>query len=208
MATAFLLTGPPGVGKTTILRQLLRTLNVPADGFFTAEIREGARRTGFAIEDLAGRRGVLAREGRRREVAGPRVGRYRVELADLEAVGVAALERALHGAGLIVIDEIGKMEACSPRFCAAVERALQAPDAVIVGTILQAAHPWIDRVKAHPAVTLVPLTAASRVATLAHLVDRVQAAFVAAGHAPDGDVAAGHSAGGEPARGAGSGSRP
>lgn len=191
MATACLLTGPPGVGKTTLLRQLLRTLDIPADGFFTAEIREGVRRTGFAIEDLAGRRGVLARaSGPPRPgpcvTGGPRVGRYRVDVADLEAVGVAALERALEGAALIVIDEIGKMEACSARFRATVERALAAPGAVIAGTILRAPHPWIDRVKAHPAVTLVPLSAATRAATLARLVDRVRAALAARGTGPGG----------------------
>ena len=184
MATALLLTGAPGVGKTTLLRQLLRTLAVPSDGFFTTEIREGDRRAGFAVEDLAGRRGVLARAGGPspadpRALGGPRVGRYRVDLGALEAVGVAALERAPHGAGLIVIDEIGKMEACSPRFRAAVERALETPHAVIVGTIAQAAHPWIDRVKVHPAVTLVPLTAASRAEVLAHVTERVRSAILA-----------------------------
>ncbi len=184
MATAFLLTGPPGVGKTTLLRQLLRTLDVPAGGFFTAEIREGGRRTGFAIEDLAGRRGVLARAGAGGPAGGPRVGRYRVDVAALEAVGVAALERALAGGALLVVDEIGRMEAFSPGFRAAVERALEAPGAVVAGTVLQAAHPWIDRVKAHPAVTLVPLAAATRAATLDALARRVRAAWAAAGGAP------------------------
>jgi len=186
MATAFLLTGPPGVGKTTLLRQLLRALQLPAGGFFTAEIRQGGRRSGFALEDLAGRRGVLAREAGAQDTGGPRVGRYRVDVGALEAVGVAALERAHEGAALIVIDEIGKMEACSPRFRAAVERALEGPNAVVLGTVLQAAHPWIDRVKAHPAVTLVPVAAATRAATLEDLAGRVRAAWAAAGHASGG----------------------
>jgi nucleoside-triphosphatase len=188
MATAFLLTGPPGVGKTTLLRQLLRALGVPADGFFTAEIRQGDRRAGFAIEDLAGRRGVLARQAGAQDAGGPRVGRYRVDVGALEAVGVAALERALEGAALIVIDEIGKMEACSPRFRAAVERALETPRGVVVGTVLQAAHPWIDRVKAHPAVTLVRVAAATRAATLEELAGRVRAAWDAAAP-PSGGLA-------------------
>lgn len=187
MATAFLLMGPPGVGKTTLIRQLLRGLGVPAEGFFTAEVREGGIRVGFAIEDLAGGRGMLARatdpgdrQPRIKARPGPRVGRYRVDVAALDEVGVAALERATSGgrpARLLVIDEIGKMEACSDPFRAAVERALDTPNLVIVGTILQARHPWIDRVKAHSAVTLIRLTAPSRDAALEHLTGRVRAAL-------------------------------
>lgn len=190
MATACLLMGPPGTGKTTLIRQLMRGLDVPTEGFFTAEIREGDRRVGFAIEDLAGRRGVLARAANRgerqpagRSGAGPRVGRYRVDVAALDEVGVAAVERAMSGgrpARLLVIDEIGKMEACSDRFRAAVEGVLDRPNLVIVGTILQVSHPWIDRIKAHPAVTLIRLTAASREAVLADLTGRIRAALASA----------------------------
>jgi nucleoside-triphosphatase THEP1 len=62
-----------------------------------------------------------------------------------------------------------------------VEQALETPRVVILGTVLRAAHPWIDRVKAHPAVELVPITAASRDAALGPLAHRVRAVLIAKG---------------------------
>ena len=42
--TAFLLTGRPGCGKTTLIRRLVEGLGVSAGGFYTEEIRRGSRR--------------------------------------------------------------------------------------------------------------------------------------------------------------------
>jgi len=39
-----LLTGHPGVGKTTIIRSLIEKLKLPAGGFYTEEIREDGMR--------------------------------------------------------------------------------------------------------------------------------------------------------------------
>ena len=44
-------TGRPGVGKTTLIRNVLDRLCVDAGGFYTHEIRESGRRVGFAITD-------------------------------------------------------------------------------------------------------------------------------------------------------------
>lgn len=43
-----LLTGPPGCGKTTVIRHLIDRLgDVRAAGFYTQEIREQGQRIGF-----------------------------------------------------------------------------------------------------------------------------------------------------------------
>lgn len=47
---------------------------------------------------------------------GPRVGRYRVNLADLSAIGAAGLTKAAVVSEVIVIDEVGPMELVSPEF--------------------------------------------------------------------------------------------
>ena len=155
---AFFLTGPPGCGKTSLLREVLSTLGVPAGGFFTEEVREGGRRAGFRLVTLDGRQAMLASVGR----PGPvRVGRYGVNVAALDEVGVPALQEAIERESLVVVDEIGKMEMASGAFRGAVERALGG-GSVILGTILLASNPWADAIKRRPEVQLIRLTFSDR----------------------------------------------
>ncbi|HSB70850.1 MAG TPA: NTPase [Candidatus Methylomirabilis sp.] len=158
MGAAILITGAPGSGKTTLLRALVAEVPGRPGGFLTDEIREGGARVGFRVSALDGRTGTLAHV---KAVQGPRVGRYRVDVASFEAVGVEALEAATREADLIVVDEIGKMELCSTRFMAALEAALLSPKPIL-GTILQAPHPWTDALKRRPAVDLYRLTERNR----------------------------------------------
>jgi len=158
MGRAYLLTGRPGVGKTTCLRKVLELLELPAGGFVTGEIREQGRRVGFALVTLDGRRATLAHVKRS---GGPRVGKYGVNFKSLERVGVPAIRDAVRRERLVVIDEIGKMEMAAPAFRQAVAEALEAP-VTVLGTILMASHSWADRIKAHPAVQLVEITPANR----------------------------------------------
>jgi len=158
MGTALLITGAPGTGKTTLIRAVVADFPRKAGGFFTEEIREGGQRVGFRVNSLDGQVGVLAHTT---AVKGPRVGRYQVDVASFEAVGVGALEAATREADLIVVDEIGKMELCSPRFAPAMEEALRSPKPIL-GTVLQAPHPWIDGLKRRSMVELYKLTERNR----------------------------------------------
>jgi nucleoside-triphosphatase len=155
---AWLLTGHPGVGKTTCLKRALERLGRPAGGFFTEEVRDSGDRVGFALVTVDGRRGTLADVRRR---GGPRVGKYGVDVETLERLGVPAVREALQRRALVVIDEIGKMEMTAPAFCRVVEEALAA-DVRVVGTILRAPHPWADRIKRHPAVRVIEVTPGNR----------------------------------------------
>ena len=157
--TAILVTGRPGAGKTTLVRAVLDALQTPAGGFYTRETRgAGGARTGFEIVTLAGEVATLASV----DLASPaRVGRYGVDVAALERVGVPAIERAVEAGQLVVIDEIGKMELLSPAFQRAVIEAVRRHRPVL-GTIMQAPHPFADELKAQPDAFVIELTEADR----------------------------------------------
>ncbi len=165
MARIHLITGRPGVGKTSLLLSLMKTLPGRKGGFYTREIRERGQRVGFHVTDLAGPEGILAHV----QLAGPpRVGRYGVDLKMFDAIGVQAVIRALQKADLIVIDEIGKMELYSSLFQTALLKVLEVQQPLLA-TILARAHPVTDRIKAHPEVWLHQLTSTNR-AEVAHTI--------------------------------------
>jgi len=124
-----LLTGRPGVGKSTLVREVAQRADPLAGGILTEEMREGKRRVGFHVIDVStDERAVLAHADRR---DGPKVGQYRVDVPSFERSGVAALDRAAEREGLIVVDEIGKMELFSEGFRSAVERIFASSQPVL-----------------------------------------------------------------------------
>lgn len=158
MSSVFLLTGSPGTGKTTIIRETLDVLSVKAGGFYTQEIREAGIRKGFTINTLDGRQSVLAHV----DFTGlKRVGKYGVNTDNLESTGVTAINEAIDEADLIVIDEIGKMELFSPLFREAVLKAIASGKRVL-GTIMLKPHPFADAIKKRPEVKLFEVTISNR----------------------------------------------
>jgi nucleoside-triphosphatase len=160
MNNKVLLSGRPGSGKTTVIERALALMSqARAGGFFTREIRDiQGVRLGFEIVTLDGQRATLAHIRTR---SSHRVGKYGVDVEALDRVGVAAVSNAIEDADLIIIDEIGKMELFSLRFRDAVVEAIQSPKPVLA-TIMVRPHPFADRVKAMPGITLLEVTPASR----------------------------------------------
>lgn len=153
-----LVTGRPGCGKTTLVRRALEALDSPAGGFYTRELRAGGRRTGFEIVTLDGRATTLASV----DVEGPhRVGRYGVDVEALERVGVPAVEAAVERGGLVVIDEIGKMELRSGRFQRAVLEAVRR-HRLLLATVMLAPHPFADELKRQSDAMVFELTEVDR----------------------------------------------
>jgi nucleoside-triphosphatase len=167
MAHVYLLTGSPGTGKTTVIRQAIARSEVKAGGFYTEEIRSGSTRQGFRIITLDGRDAVLAHVGSHSRY---RVSKYGVDVQNLDNVGVAAINQAIEISDLIVIDEIGKMELFSPDFRQAVLKAIDGGKKVL-GTVMLNPNPFADSIKRHPEVKVVQLTRANHDEVLREIVD-------------------------------------
>ena len=155
-----LLTGLPGVGKTTVIRKVLALLppQLKFDGFFTEEVREGGERIGFQIVTADGRRTWLAKKG----LPSPhRVGKYGVDVKAIESVILPVLKRAIRQADIIVVDEIAKMELSHPAFAEIVWECLESSKPVL-GVIQRSRLPFIERVKAREDVWIWEVTHQNR----------------------------------------------
>lgn len=153
------ITGRPGMGKTTVLWKTiegLRDRGYQVGGMVSREVREHGTRVGFQVLDLIrGREGWLAHVNQKH---GPRVGKYRVNLDDLESIGVQAVIDAVENADVIAIDEIGPMELYSEGFKEAVRRGMDSGKPVL-GTVHHSARDkLIEEIKGREDAEIVEVT--------------------------------------------------
>jgi len=124
------------------------------------EVREDGRRVGFEILDISSlKRGWLAQVD---QSSGPKVGKYRVNLADLETIGVKAILDAIENCDLVAIDEIGPMELFSEKFRDAVNAAIQSQKRVVAVVHWKAQDRLINQVKARKDAEILEVTTENR----------------------------------------------
>lgn len=149
-----LITGLPGCGKTTLCNRAIDSLKgvYNIGGVVSTEIREGGSRKGFKIIDiLTKEEGILAHINQK---TGPRIGKYRVNLNDLDNVGVNAINNAIKKCDVVIIDEIGPMELCSNRFIKAIKDAFDSEKSVLVTIHYRSKHPVVENIKEREDVAL------------------------------------------------------
>jgi nucleoside-triphosphatase len=143
-----LITGSPGVGKTTLLLKVAEALKAQGyrvGGMISREVRTSGSRVGFEVMDLnLGNKGWLASVHQER---GPQVGKYRVNIVDLNDVGVKAILEAYEKLDVAVIDEIGPMELFSEQFRETVKKAVESKRLVISTIHWKMSGELIDSIK-------------------------------------------------------------
>jgi nucleoside-triphosphatase len=153
-----MITGLPGCGKTTLIQKLAQRLaDFRPVGFYTEEIRRGRVRTGFALRSFDGREGVLA------SVDFPgkqRVGKYGVDVAGFETF-LEAIHFDRPDPGLIMIDEIGRMECLSRKFQGMMKEVLDS-DRTLIATIALHGGGVIAEIKSRKDVRICTLTVQNR----------------------------------------------
>ena len=182
------LTGRPGVGKTTAVRRAVDLLmtsskdtgsGLDIDGFYTEERRERGKRTGFDVVTVDGQRKSLADiipkepdPSRRR----PRhvVGQYAVNVAQFESIALPVMRKCIEKSSstqqVVIVDEVGKMEAFSPEFLRSVQALLENSSGTrVLGTIPLEGRSYpaplnavLQAIHAHPQCMVVEVTERNR----------------------------------------------
>jgi nucleoside-triphosphatase len=126
-----LITGPAGAGKTTLIKRLSEIFKEfnPA-GFYSSEIREGGITTGFSVTHLFGDSMILSHIDLKSKYS---VGKYHIDVKGFEIMLENIFSREKK-TGLYLIDEIGKIECQSNKFCKLI-CDLCSGDKLVIATI-------------------------------------------------------------------------
>ena len=166
-----LLTGQPGIGKTTLIKKLAEELkDMHPFGFYTSEIREAGIRKGFELNSFEGQRSLLAHV----DILSPcRVSKYGVNLENFEKFLDSLTKCTDRAQSVVIIDEIGKMECFSDTFRSLVHDSLNAAS-LLVATVAQKGSGLIADIKKRDDIELFEVKLGNRDALAAELIKKIK----------------------------------
>jgi nucleoside-triphosphatase len=164
-----LITGIPGIGKTTLIKKIERELaHLLPVGFYTEEIREKSIRKGFELISLSGRRELFSHV----DIRSPyRVSKYGVDIKRFEDF-LGCIPFFAQGTEIVIIDEIGKMECFSKKF-EQIVRALLDSEKIFISTVSLKGGGFIAEVKERDDVKLFELSSANRDSLLSEILEEL-----------------------------------
>lgn len=150
------LTGAPSSGKTTVIKKVIKSLTLPANGFYTEEERVNGKRVGFLMHTLDGKSGYLAHQNIKSEFY---IRHYGVSIENIEKIAIPSIAPIENH--IIILDEIGKMECFSQFFIEASRKALDSPN-IVLGTITLGGTDYIAEVKKRNDIEIIEVTPENR----------------------------------------------
>jgi len=159
------ITGMPSVGKTQTLIKIIEALEgqgYTVGGMITDPIVKKKKRVGFYVKNWqTGEKEVFAHiDFDSKEL----VGRYGVDITALEKIGTPAVEKAIadEEVDVIIIDEIGKMEMLSEKFCEVVIDALDSDKPIMVTLHKKSRTPLLQDVRRRDDIRILEVTPVNR----------------------------------------------
>lgn len=155
-----LITGNAGIGKSTLIKKLLKELQKPVYGFVTLKMAEPGKETWpfymfpaaqNEAERMCTEENLLGIRGAKKE--------HRPEVFD--TLGVELI-RSAEPDGILLMDELGFMESDAERFQSAVLEALHGSIPVIASVKNKPGVPFLDAVRACPGAVIYTVTRENR----------------------------------------------
>ncbi len=159
------ITGMPGVGKTSTLRKIINSLEdhgYVVGGIITEPVLKKKKRVGFYVKNwTTDEKEVFAHVDFEHRDS---VGDYGVDIEALEKISIPAIEKAItdENVNIIIIDEIGKMEMLSEKFCDIVIEALDSDKPIIVTLHKKSRTPLLQDVRRRDDIRILEVTPVNR----------------------------------------------
>jgi nucleoside-triphosphatase len=155
-----LIEGAYGAGKSKLMDRVITRLGgkLKIGGFYTRDIFENGEKVGVRIITVDKKEGLLAHKNSDSRV---KVNGLGVNLEDIANIAVPAIERAIHEGGVVMIDEIGRMELYSKRFREAVELAMDS-DNPVIATVQTEGAAYAAGLKERPSIRVLHLDLTNR----------------------------------------------